>query len=91
MSHEIFVVGVSHRTAPLAIREKLAVSEEDLPETLGEIRAYGGIEEAMFLSTCNRVELYGTSPNPSVAIRWARNYFHNTVAKVDVGDHLYER
>src|SRR5438128_7404314 len=55
----IVVVGLSHRTAPLALRERLAVGRDHLPAMLQRLRAEAGLAEAMLLSTCNRVEVYG--------------------------------
>src|SRR5262249_10132165 len=55
----IVVVGVSHRTAPVAIREALAFPKERLGEALTRMRTEARMTEAMILSTCNRVELYG--------------------------------
>ena len=54
----IVVVGVSHRTAPVAVRESLAFAKEALRDALHRARAEAGAIEAMILSTCNRVELY---------------------------------
>src|SRR6185436_11994135 len=55
----IVVVGLSHRTAPLTLRERLAVGRAHLPAMLQRLRAEAGLAEAMLLSTCNRVEVYG--------------------------------
>jgi len=55
----IVVAGVSHRTAPLTVREALAFSRERLPEALERVRREAGLAEALILSTCNRVEIYG--------------------------------
>ena len=55
----IVVVGLSHRTAPLAVREALAVPRERIAEALRRLRDEAGLAEAMLLSTCNRVEVYG--------------------------------
>lgn len=52
----IVVVGVSHHTAPLALRERFAVPAERLPATLAALRERHGA--AVLLSTCNRTELY---------------------------------
>lgn len=54
----IVVVGLSHRTAPLAVREALAFPREQLKGALLRLRAETGAGEAMILSTCNRVEIY---------------------------------
>jgi glutamyl-tRNA reductase len=55
---EILVTGISHRRAPVELREKLAVDPEILPEALGGLRRDLGAEEMVILSTCNRVEIY---------------------------------
>jgi glutamyl-tRNA reductase len=54
----IIVAGVSHKTAPLALREALAFPAETLPGRIAELQARAGVPEAVILSTCNRVELY---------------------------------
>lgn len=53
----IAICGLSHRTAPVEIREKLALSSQILPEALAGLAAQAGVEESLILSTCNRVEL----------------------------------
>ncbi|HET7586029.1 MAG TPA: glutamyl-tRNA reductase [Gemmatimonadaceae bacterium] len=52
------LIGVSHRTAPIELRERLAVSAHELPGTLALWRAAAGAHEGVLLSTCNRTELY---------------------------------
>jgi glutamyl-tRNA reductase len=52
---ELFCIGVSHKTAPVEMREKLALPESEQHALLTELSQYG---EAMLISTCNRVELY---------------------------------
>lgn len=54
----IVVVGISHRTAPLALREALAFARDRLTEALHRLKDEAAVEEAMILSTCNRVEVY---------------------------------
>ena len=55
----MFVVGISWRTAPVAVREKLAFREEELSGTLQAMTADLPVAEALLISTCNRVEVYG--------------------------------
>ena len=55
----IVVVGLNHDTAPVAAREALAFTKETLPAALGRVREETALAEAMILSTCNRVEVYG--------------------------------
>lgn len=54
----LIVVGISHKTAPVEIREKLAVPESRLGEALSRLCSYPGVKEGVLLSTCNRVEVY---------------------------------
>ncbi len=54
----IAVVGVSHHTAPVEVRERMAFSDSDAARALLTLRARTGIEEAVLLSTCNRTEVY---------------------------------
>ena len=60
----IVVVGLNHETAPVAVREALAFPKERLAAALARVRKDAGLDEAMILSTCNRVEVYGCSEKP---------------------------
>ncbi|MGH7296074.1 MAG: glutamyl-tRNA reductase, partial [Polyangiaceae bacterium] len=53
----ILVVGLSHRTAPVDVRERLTAGAEALPAVLSRLAARAELGEVMFLSTCNRVEV----------------------------------
>lgn len=64
--HRFAVVGVNHRTCPEAIRELLFVADEELPVVLRSLRVFG-VEEAMPLSTCDRVEVAGVFPDTEEA------------------------
>jgi glutamyl-tRNA reductase len=55
---ELLALGVSHKTAPLAVRERLALPEGRATAVLGELTAHEAIHEAVAISTCNRTELY---------------------------------
>ncbi len=57
----LLLVGVSHRTTPVELRERLAIPGRDLPEALTCLRTAFEFEEAVILSTCNRVECYVAS------------------------------
>jgi glutamyl-tRNA reductase len=57
----IVVVGLSHKNAPIAVREKLAVSKANVPEVIERLLAQPAVGEAMVLSTCNRVEVYAAA------------------------------
>jgi len=53
----ILVVGLSHKTAPVEVRERLSAGAEALPVVLSRLAARDELQEVMFLSTCNRVEV----------------------------------
>jgi glutamyl-tRNA reductase len=57
----LIVVGLSHRSAPVAVRERYAFAEEKIPAALQSLRDGGSFPEAVLLSTCNRVELYAST------------------------------
>src|SRR5271170_1259140 len=60
MRGNFFIVGVNHRTAPVAVRERLAYAEHEIPQVLERLRqGMPAINEVALLSTCNRVELIG--------------------------------
>jgi glutamyl-tRNA reductase len=63
----LFVAGLSHRTAPIAVREQLVVDEDKLREILGDLTGRGTCAEVMIVSTCNRVEVYGVAEVPGEA------------------------
>jgi glutamyl-tRNA reductase len=63
----VFVAGLSHRNAPVALREQLAVEDDKLRELLRDVHATGVLREAVVLSTCNRVELYAVAEAPGEA------------------------
>ncbi len=56
----IVVVGLSHKTAPIEVREKLNFPENTLPDSLRKLMGYEGIRESLIVSTCNRVEIYAS-------------------------------
>jgi glutamyl-tRNA reductase len=55
---ELLALGVSHKTAPLELRERLALTEGRAARVMGELTANEGVSEAAVISTCNRTELY---------------------------------
>jgi glutamyl-tRNA reductase len=82
---ELLALGASHKTAPLAVRERLALLDGQVEPFLSELIAHPGITEAVAVSTCNRTELYvvGEAPEPAVAAMLAAR------AGGDLSDALY--
>jgi glutamyl-tRNA reductase len=64
MSEQVLALGVSHKTASLPLREKLALPEGRAVSTLRELTAHDAVHEAVAISTCNRTELYLVVADP---------------------------
>lgn len=70
---QLLCLGLNHKTAPLAVRERVAFGPEDTGETVALIKTRlasadaGGVTEAMILSTCNRTEIYCAAVDPKRA------------------------
>src|SRR5215470_4024562 len=58
---KLFAAGLSHKTTPVEIREQLAVNQAELADRARKLKSRGVLDEIVLLSTCNRVELYGTT------------------------------
>jgi glutamyl-tRNA reductase len=58
MTGKILVIGLSHHSSPVTVRERFAFAEERIPAALESLRSGRAAEEAVILSTCNRVEVY---------------------------------
>jgi glutamyl-tRNA reductase len=57
----LLLLGLSHNSAPVAVRERFAFADAQVPTALRSLRDSGVAEEAVILSTCNRVEIYAVS------------------------------
>jgi glutamyl-tRNA reductase len=88
---KLLITGVSHKTAPVEVRECLAFREESLPAALADLRARQGVVEAVILSTCNRVEITLTAEDSADphAIVDAFLADHKAVSPAAIGPHLY--
>jgi glutamyl-tRNA reductase len=87
----IIVVGLSHKTASVDIREKVAFSPNSIKKPLQELVALDGIVEGIIVSTCNRVEIYATTRDIAGGIarirRFLADYHH--LAHDLLEPHLY--
>jgi glutamyl-tRNA reductase len=66
---ELLVVGLNFRKTPVALRERFSVAAERIGALLSELRATADLQEAVVLSTCNRVEVYAGSERSSIRAR----------------------
>ena len=83
------VIGVNHKTAPVEVRERLAIPESRLPEACQKLITQPGVEEGMIISTCNRVEVVAQLKNGTGDLRgFIREYFQ--VDPQEFEQHLYE-
>src|SRR5260370_5889022 len=81
------ILGINHRTAPVALREKVAFSEERLLAALRTLRQEAGVAEVVILSTCNRTEVYwaGTATGAELS-QWLERHHGNNL---DLSSRLY--
>jgi glutamyl-tRNA reductase len=87
---ELLVLGVSHKTAPLAVRERLALLDGQVEPFLRELIALPGLTEAVVLSTCNRTELYVVGEDPeSVRASLPADVALYSERNCDAARHLY--
>ncbi len=87
----IIVVGLSHKTAPVSIREKVAFPPDAMEKPLQQLLACPQISEALIVSTCNRVELYAVSRQADAAVNEMKQFladFHNLDGE-SLREHLY--
>jgi glutamyl-tRNA reductase len=91
----ILVVGLSHRTAPVDVRERLSAGAETLTTVLSRLAARPELSEVMFLSTCNRVEVIAMAPDDGVdaalrAIREELSSHGGLSGEAELSPYLYE-
>jgi glutamyl-tRNA reductase len=89
---DLLLVGVSHRTAPVAVRERLAVEPDAVAKALAELTALSAVREAVMICTCNRVELYVAADDADRAATGLAEVLARRagVAVGDLAEHLYQ-
>ncbi len=85
----LLTVGINHKTAPIALRERVAITPERLVPTLQQIVHTQMASEVAIVSTCNRTELYCGLPQeaPRLIDWWSR---YHAVAASDLQPHVYQ-
>lgn len=88
----LVVLGINHTSAPVQVREKLAIGERELPRALASLCALEGVSEGALLSTCNRTEVYASLPadasdGENALAEWLAGW-HN-LGRHDFDGHLY--
>ncbi len=72
------MIGLSHRTAPLSVREKVSFSDTNIEDSYALLEAYPYIKESFILSTCNRVELYGAGYDGKMIASGLEDFLYGT-------------
>ncbi|MCT0226299.1 glutamyl-tRNA reductase [Synechococcus sp. CS-1328] len=87
----IAVVGLSHRTAPVEIRERLSIPEQTMEASLQQLRSDEQVLEASILSTCNRLEIYALLRNPDQGISAVGSFLsrHSGLSVDELSPHLF--
>ncbi len=86
---ELFVLGLSHHSSPVELREKLAVPGDQLAASVKRLTEVAGLSEALMVSTCNRVEVYGFAEEG--AAKRARSFLEERTGPGTLAPHVYER
>src|ERR1039458_3165226 len=88
---KLLITGVSHKTAPVEVRECLAFRAETLPAALADLKSREGVSEAVILSTCNRVEITLTTEDAGDPRAIVDSFLadHKAVSAASIGPHLY--
>jgi glutamyl-tRNA reductase len=88
----VALIGCSHRTAPVELRERVSFTTEQALHAAGELRRQGILEEAVVLSTCNRSELYGVPADSSASVTEALEEFltsFHRISRSELDDRFY--
>ncbi len=84
------VLGLSHKTAPLSVREKLVFDDVLMTDALRGLKSSPGISESMILSTCNRTELYCYEEEGVISdlMNWLSS--NKSIERDEIKDHIYK-
>src|SRR6266496_3493711 len=85
---KLFAAGLSHKTAPVELREQLAVKQSEIVDLAFVLKCFGHLDEVVLLSTCNRVEIYGTTRQATGHIK---SLLQLRCAEPRVLDRLFQR
>ncbi|MDB9447228.1 glutamyl-tRNA reductase [Anabaenopsis sp. FSS-46] len=87
----IIVVGLSHKTAPVEIREKLSIPEPQTETAIAHLSSYPHIDEVAILSTCNRLEIYIVTSETERGIREVTQFLseHSRLPIQSLRQHLF--
>src|SRR5437868_14866600 len=84
---KLFAAGISHKTAPVELREQFAVKQPEVGDLTLKIKSFGHLDEIVLLSTCNRVKIYGTTRQATGHIKSLLQLL--CAEPGDLGPHIY--
>src|SRR6476661_8966457 len=87
---KLFAAGVSHKTAPVELREQLAVKQSEIVDLAFVLKCFGHLDEIVLLSTCNRVEIYGTTRHATRHIKSLLQLLCTEPGALDQHIYVYE-
>jgi glutamyl-tRNA reductase len=87
---KLFAAGISHKTAPVELREQLAVKQPAIADLAFVLKCFGHLDEIVLLSTCNRVEIYGTTRQATGHIKSLLQLLCPEPRNLDPHIYLYE-
>ncbi|AVH63375.1 glutamyl-tRNA reductase [Nostoc sp. 'Peltigera membranacea cyanobiont' 213] len=87
----IAVVGLSHKTAPVEVREKLSIPEPQIESAIAQLASYPHIDEVAILSTCNRLEIYIVTSEADQGIREITQFLaeYSKLPVISLRQHLF--
>jgi glutamyl-tRNA reductase len=88
-STTLVMTGINYKTAPIELRERIAISREDLAETTRALAAMPGVSECMIVSTCNRVELLAAVDSPDTDLTGFLHQYFGLNPEL-LAPHIYE-
>ena len=87
----IVVVGLSHRTAPVEVREKLSIPDQSITESLKALKTFNNVLEVSILSTCNRLEIYALVKDKNTGISSIKEFLsdYSGIVFEELNPHLF--
>jgi glutamyl-tRNA reductase len=87
---KLFAAGVSHKTAQVELREQLAVQRSELVDLAWGLKSQADLDEIILLSTCNRLEIYGTTQKTTCDIKSLFQFLSPDALDIDPHIYVYE-
>ena len=85
----LVLIGINHKTAPIELRERVAISRDELPDATRALAAMPGVTECMIVSTCNRVEMLAAVESPDTDLTKFLHH-HFGLDQALLAPHIYQ-